>query len=171
MHSFFRRDDLRFLAVFFGVFGLGYALLLLFPPVALEHALANWTARVLGLPSAGNRIVVDEGVFVVNESCTGLLSGLMLAGIVFGAGMGRIRKKAAIALFGAALLFGLNMIRLLLVVGVGRSIGLDAAEIVHVASWFGVSLAVIALAWMLLSPHKKIGSTNAKPRAPPRIST
>lgn len=154
MNAFFSHNSLRFLLVFFGVFGLGYALLLVFPPIGLENALAGFTAKSLGLQVEGNRIFVEEDVFVVGESCTGLLSGLMLAGIVFGAGTGSVQKKIAVVLLGAAVLFVLNAMRLLGVVATGQAFGFEAAHLVHIASWFCVSIAVIGLGWFHLKSDR-----------------
>jgi exosortase/archaeosortase family protein len=146
MNLFSTPGSRRFLLIFFGVFAAGYLVLLFFPPVFLEDAIARAAGGVLNLPVEENRIQLGEQYFIIGESCTGFVSVLMLSGIVLGLRKPSIKKKWKVILGGGTLLLALNLVRIILVIGIGQKWGMDAAESAHIISWFAVSGLVIGLA-------------------------
>ena len=139
-----------FAAKFFGFFALLYFLLVSFPPLFLQEWLAKAVSSILGLQSKGILIFVESGTFVMTESCTGLVSGIILASVVFSLRRPELKKKLLLFFAGALLLFAVNFARLLLVVSAGVYWGIAAAEILHAISWLAMSVAII-LVWFLLT--------------------
>jgi len=138
-----------FLAKFLVIFSILQFLIISVDLSALENALAQLVAQLLHLSFSGNEIQVPSGgAFVINNQCTGLLSGAVLAAVVFSLQKPSLRKKFEMFLAGAIVLFLLNIPRLLLVVWVGREFGLAAADAVHVGTWLLTTVLVLA-AWFV----------------------
>lgn len=140
-----RKQSVLFLAKFFVIFGLLYAGLYAADLSPLQNWLAWLEAGLLGLESSGSIVAVDGEGFEVGYACTGLVSGALFAAIVFAMRKPSPAHKLGLALLGAGMLWVLNLARLYVVLAAATMYGGFAAEVVHVASWFFVSGAVIAL--------------------------
>lgn len=147
------KNQLFFLIKFFAIFFTLQFLILSIPLMPLESFIAKIEAKALNLDFFENKIFVKGGIFSIDSNCTGLLSGAILAAIVFA-----LRKpdfKAKISLFFAcfALLFLANFLRIYIVIWFGIEYGINAAELAHLISWFTTS-ALIILLWYFFT--KKI---------------
>ena len=147
---FFRKNELLFLAKFFAIFLVLQYLLAAFEPFFIENSLASLEASILGLDSKGNAVYVGEIPFVVSPNCSGLLSAAVFAAIVFSLRKPDLKGKIITAAIGAVSLFLLNIGRLYVVLASGKAYGVQAAEAVHVLSWFFVFGAVMAI-WYVLA--------------------
>lgn len=141
---------LRFVLKFFLLFGVMETALFMADISFLEGAITSFEAAVLGLPYAGNMVLVNGQAFRINESCTGLASGIMLASIVFALRKPGIREKAGIFIAGFAALFCLNLARVCLVLLSAELYGAGFAEMLHVASWFAAA-GLVLLLWHALT--------------------
>jgi len=139
-----------FAAKFFGIFAALYFLLLSFPPRPLQEWLARSVASLFGLSASGFRVSVSSGTFVVTESCTGLVSAIILASVVFSLRRPGMKKKLPLFFAGAAILFAVNFARLAMVVWAGIVFGVETAEALHTVSWLAMSGAIIGV-WFLLT--------------------
>ena len=147
------RKELLFLLKFFMIFAAAEALLIYADFSTLESFIAGSAAQWLGLAHSANLIFLQDGTFEINSHCTGLVSASVLAAIVFSLRRPDLPKKAGIFLAGFSLLLVLNYFRVFLVVWTGKTYGIGAGEIVHVASWFTSAAFVLAL-WYYIT--KKI---------------
>ena len=150
----FRAKAAIFLAKFFAIYSIGQALLLAAPLGRLEESIAAWEAAALGIPAAGKILFVGGGSLEIGANCTGLMSGLILAAIVFSLRKPNLKKKAEITAIGAAGLFLLNLLRVYIVLLAGVLWGAPAGETAHVVSWFAVA-GMVLLFWHFLT--KRIG--------------
>jgi exosortase/archaeosortase family protein len=112
----------------------------------LQNMIAKSQAKVFNLVSEGNNIFLDAGVFEINPSCTGLVSGIILAAIIFSLKKPDLPKKIFILISGSLVLFVINYFRVLIVIWAGIEFGMQAAEAVHVVSWFSTTFFVFG-AW------------------------
>lgn len=151
------RGEMWFLAKFFAIFFTLEAAINYFGFSALQNFIASSGAAALGLKSSESLVFVKSGVFDINPSCTGLVSSSILFAIVFSLRKPSTREKATIIIAGAALLLALNYFRVIAVLWTGKEFGVEAAEAVHIASWFSTTVFVLAL-WYFFT--KKI--TGAK---------
>lgn len=149
----FRQKALKFTIKFFLIFAVLYALLFIIDFSPLENSIASLEAKALSLHAVENRVQINSELFAVTESCIGLFSGIVLFAIIFACRKPSAKTKIAIAFFGAALLFVINLFRLYFVLAIGKSYGLQAAETTHVISWLATS-AFILIIWYYLT--KKI---------------
>lgn len=142
-----------FLGKFFGIFAVLYALVEAMPLNALNEWIAGVEASVLGAQGAGNAVVLGGNFFLINNACSGLISIALLAAAIFSFRKPEFRKKIHALGLGALVLFPLNLARIFAVLLVGKEFGIEAAEIMHVISWFVVSAAVIG-SWHYLNFEK-----------------
>jgi exosortase/archaeosortase family protein len=149
----FKGKAFGFTLKFFIIFALLYALLFMLDFSIIENWLASLEAGFLGIQAFGNQVQVGEGLFAITESCIGLFSGIVLAAIVFACKKPSLKLKAGIAVLGIALLFLINILRVYFVLLAGKAFGIQAAELVHVASWLAMT-AIIIGTWYYLT--KKI---------------
>ncbi len=145
-----------FLAKFFLVFLVLQALLLAANLNFMERAIASVEAQALGVQSNGNIVFIGNNSYSIDANCTGLLSGAIIAAIVFSFRKPEIKQKIAIALSAGMLLFLLNIPRVFVVLWTAKYFGAQAAETVHVTTWFSTA-AFILLFWYFLT--KKITKT------------
>lgn len=146
----FSRAGMLFLAKFAAIFLVLYVLLFVFNPVWLENWIASLEAQWLGAQAVGNVVVVKNSSFIISESCTGIISMIILASIVFALKKPGIGKKIMLFAFGAIVLFFANLGRVYLVLLSASAFGFWAAEMLHVVSWFAMSALIIAL-WYYLT--------------------
>ena len=139
-----------FLVKFFGIFLILYVLVLLAPIGILENWIAGFEAGILGLETAGNAVFINGDVFVITESCTGLVSGIILFAIIFSLGKPNLRRKILLFISGLAILMLVNLARIYLVLSAGIEFGAEYAGILHTATWF-LTAAVILGVWYYLT--------------------
>lgn len=144
------KDSVLFLIKFFIIFAFLHTILLIVDLSIIENAIAEFGAGMYGLGSTGNRIILDGQSFVIVPSCTGLVSSIVLASIVFALKKPELEKKFLIFIVGSVLLMIMNLFRVLFVLWFAIGYGAEVAEIVHVISWFFVAIVVIAL-WFVLT--------------------
>jgi exosortase/archaeosortase family protein len=142
-----------FLAKFFVIYFVLQFLLLEADFSWLENGLAALEGNWVGSAIKGNTVLLEQGVFEINAQCTGLVSGIILAAVVFSLKKPGWLQKTELWLLGAAVLFVLNLGRLFLVLVTAQQFGTGWAEIAHEVSWFSTAVFILAV-WLLLS--KKI---------------
>jgi exosortase/archaeosortase family protein len=130
------------------IYFLLQAAIQLAPLGPLQELIAKTEATALGLKSSGSSIVTPRGVFVINPSCTGLVSASVLAAIVFALRRPRLKTKGLLFAIGAVALFFLNLARVFLVLLLGVSAGAAAADLAHTISWFATA-GLILLLWFI----------------------
>ncbi|MCX6798520.1 MAG: exosortase/archaeosortase family protein [Candidatus Diapherotrites archaeon] len=154
----FGKKAALFLAKFFVIYGALQALLLAAPLGPLLQWIAATEAGALGLQSSGNEIIFSGFSLLIGQNCSGLMSGSVLAAIVFSLRRPGLRKKIALALGGAAALFIVNLARLYFVLLWAMDFGAGSAEAAHTATWFLMAGAIFAI-WYCLT--KKIAGTES----------
>ncbi|MBT4192536.1 MAG: archaeosortase/exosortase family protein [Candidatus Diapherotrites archaeon] len=133
-----------FLIKFFIIYFVLSTIISLLDLSLITNYLAMLTASMLGLEFIGNIIFVDSVRFIITNYCTGLMSGAILASIIFALKRPELKQKLLLFLFGFCLLLIINIPRLLLVL-VSAKVGFDA-EIVHTITWFVMS-GIILVIW------------------------
>jgi exosortase/archaeosortase family protein len=116
----------------------------------LENGLAALQAKWMGASAQENLVFLDEGVFEINAQCTGLVSGIILAAVVFSLKKPDWKTKLKLWLLGAMVLFLLNIGRVFLVLVVAKQYGLYWANLVHQISWFSTAVFILGI-WLVLS--------------------
>lgn len=110
----------------------------------LNLFLAKESGQLVGAQVKETSLTFGAGNFVVTNSCTGLVSISILASIIFAFQRPKLKKRLALFIIGAGVLFLINIPRIALVV-YSSSLGLDA-EAVHELTWFLMS-AIILIVW------------------------
>lgn len=154
MNVFLERKTIRrFIIRFFIVFGLVELLAYLFPPLAYQA----WLAQLLGewhrIPVQGIFLSVNGIQFEISAFCTGLSTWGLFLGLLYGFSIPSNKQKIVYALLGWIIIFFLNIIRLFLIVYVGKTIDANAVELLHTLTWFAMSAAVMG-GWYLLLCHE-----------------
>lgn len=144
------KKSIVFLAKFFLIFGIGEMLLLFAPLKPLEQAITGFESGLLGLQAIGNTVQVGDYGFVINESCTGAVSSIILLALVFSLKKPGTKTRIAMVAIGTVALFTANLVRVYVVLWSAVAFSPEAAEIIHVVSWFGVSAMIIAV-WYYLT--------------------
>ena len=139
------RKSLLFAAKFLVLFFSIYALLFILDISFLQNGIASFEAALAGLPNAGNAIFLGNHIFVIVESCTGFVSIAMIFAIIFSLKKPVLKLKILIFLICSFFLFLINLGRIWIVVYSAAIWGADAAQWIHVISWFMMSGAVLAL--------------------------
>ena len=151
-----KKEELIFLAKFFVIYGALQTIIYYADLSALTNWIALIEASFFSLPYNENKIFAENVTFVINNSCSGLVSISILAAIVFGLKNPEIRKKIPVFLISSIILFGVNIVRIAGIIYVGLTLGSHLVEPVHVASWFFMSGAIIALWYHLTKKIAKI---------------
>ena len=139
------KRELVFLIKFFLIYGILQAIIQIAPMDFITEPITSFEASLLGLESKQNSIIAGPATFVINNSCTGFVSMSVLAAIVFSFRRPKLRKKLAVFVPCAIALFFINLLRVYIVLFFGVVVSYYLAEPVHVASWFLMSGAIIAL--------------------------
>ena len=139
------KRELIFLAKFFLIYGISQAVIQVAPMSFVTEPIASFEASLLGLKNEQNSIIAEPATFVINNSCTGFVSISVLAAIVFSFRRPKLRKKLAVFVPCAVALFFVNLLRVYIVLFFGVMVSYELAEPVHIASWFLMSGAIIAL--------------------------
>ncbi|MDD3083807.1 MAG: archaeosortase/exosortase family protein [Candidatus ainarchaeum sp.] len=116
--------------------------------------LAFISSSYLGFLSEGNIIFINGTKFVVDNSCTGLVSIAILAGITFSLKNIDLFKKTKLFVFGSLILLLANIPRIMIVL-ISANIGFDA-ELIHVLTWFFMSVIVLLIWYFGLKNTFKI---------------
>ena len=132
-----------FLSKFFAFFGFFQWLLFVVDTSALQVFLAGLEAGFLGLERNGNILFINGQGYAIVPSCTGIVSAIILGAIVFSLKKPSMKEKIGIFSIGVIVLFLVNIVRLYAVLLVGKEFGVQAADTVHVATWFLMSGAII----------------------------
>jgi len=144
------RENVLFVVKFFAIFGVLHLLLYIAPLGFLKNGIAALEAGALGLRYENSRIFFDSGSFEINESCTGLVSGIILFAVVFSLRRPEIGKKTILFLVGFAVLLAANLLRIYAVLAVALQFGAEFAETLHTVTWLSTA-ALILLLWYYLT--------------------
>jgi len=144
------KQNVLFLLKFFLIFGVLQSIIVAAPLSALNEWIASVEASALSLENHGDSVVSGNASYVITNSCTGLVSGSILAAIVFSLKKPGVKKKTIVFLAGAVVLFLVNLLRVYVVILGGITYGFGFAEALHVASWFAMSALIISL-WYYLT--------------------
>jgi len=139
------KKELLFFAKFFGIFLALEYLIITLDFSQFQEFIASSQAAILGITSYNNLIFVKNGAFQIVPSCTGLVSGSVLAAAVFSLKKPGLKEKIIVFLSGFFLLIILNYFRVLLVIWTGNEFGIEIAEFVHVVTWFTTAAFVLGL--------------------------
>ena len=139
------KKEIVFIAKFFIIFLALQFLILTLPIMPLKVFIAETAAGSLGMQAVGDSILLDSHAFVITENCTGLLSGAILAALIFSVKKPGIRKKVFMAVAGAVGLFLLNFPRIFFVLWAARNFGVENAELFHEITWFSTAVFVFAI--------------------------
>ncbi len=142
-----------FLAKFFAIFAVGEYLLQVADISFFQEGITAFQAKLLGAGFEKISIYLNGSTFLITPSCTGLVSTIILGAIIFSLKKPEFKQKTAIFLAGTALLMIANQFRLYFVLLSGKIFGVQAAELVHVASWFATTIAII-FAWYYFTKKK-----------------
>jgi exosortase/archaeosortase family protein len=110
----------------------------------LTQFIASFVASVMGLTSVSNSVLVNGSIFVITNSCTGLVSASILASVIFALKKPSLAKKTVLFFTGLVILLVVNIPRIMLVLLVAKA-GFDP-ELVHEITWFVMS-AIILIIW------------------------
>jgi exosortase/archaeosortase family protein len=135
---------LVFLVKFFVIFAVAQTLIEFAPLAPLNNAIAHVSASALGLERNGTEIIIGEGVFVVSNLCTGLVSASILGAIIFSLKRPKLTKKLALFLLGTIIILIVNIPRVMLVLLTAK-LGFNA-EFVHEVTWFIMS-GIVLIIW------------------------
>ncbi len=117
------------------------------PLILLNAQLTHWFLNLMGLGVSRNGAVVHSPQFSIEvvSGCTGLFVFLfLLAAVLSFPTPWKSRGKAI--LFGGALIFVLNQVRLLSLFLIGKSFP-SLFEDMHVYVWQGIIIVVVAFYW------------------------
>ncbi len=141
---------LLFLIKFIIIFSILGFILSIIDLSFLNNFIAFVSSSFLGLNFFENTVFVGTQTFVVTNYCTGFMSAIILASIIFALRRPNLFKKFKIFLFGALLLLVINVPRVMLVLLFARAwIGIDI-ELIHSITWFVMS-AIILVIWYYVS--------------------
>lgn len=155
-----QRKNLFFVLKFFLIFIVLSTLIVYTDLSVLTSAIAFIEAKAIGLPYYENLLLTNGTVFEINNHCIGLLSIAIFASVVFALKKPVLKKKVKIFLIGAIALFPINIVRITLVLLIGKGYGAEAAELMHLISWF-LMTGFIMLLWYYLTV-KEIGKEKLK---------
>ena len=145
--------NIVFLAKFSIIFFSFYALLLASDLNFFENAITGFQASMLNLPKTGNLILTENANYKITESCTGLLSIIILGSTIFSLKKPEIKIKFKMLLIGSLALVIINLIRVYFVLLAGITFNPLTAETLHIVSWFVMS-GLILMIWLEMT--KKI---------------
>jgi exosortase/archaeosortase family protein len=149
---------IMFLAKFFAIFAVLHTLIYLVDLSWLQNSIALFEAGLLQAPVHNSLILINQNVFNISASCTGLISSFILAAVVFSLKKPEIKAKVMLFAAGSALLFLVNLLRVYLVLLSAQLYGLLAATWLHFISWFVMSALIIGIWFYLTASYMKIKS-------------
>ncbi|MCX8190324.1 MAG: exosortase/archaeosortase family protein [Candidatus Diapherotrites archaeon] len=140
-----RKRELYFLLKFFLIYGALQTIIYFADVAFVTNWIASFEASLFSLQSQGNTIRSGTVVFVINNSCTGLVSISVLAAIVFSFRRPSLKEKIMVFLPCSAILFLVNLARVYAVIYAGVHINHNLVEPLHISSWFLMSGAIVIL--------------------------
>ena len=157
MENFLKKAVL-FLVKFGIIFGILHYLLLVGNILFFQEWLAKTIGNLLQLNVQNEVISLGIYSLVVSPSCTGLVSSIILAGIVFSLKKPELKTKFKIVLLSAIVFLIVNFFRVFLVVWTAKMLGFQYAEALHQLTWFAMSGIILVLwyGWM----KKTVGIRN-----------
>jgi exosortase/archaeosortase family protein len=135
---------LFFVIKFFLIFFILEAIINALDLSPLNNFLTQTACGFFKLSCVENIVVLKEQIFLITNSCTGLVSASILAAVIFSLKKPSIGKKFILLLAGTIVLLLANIPRILLVIYSALN-GFDA-ELMHTITWFVMS-AIILLIW------------------------
>lgn len=153
MDKGFRIKSIVFMIKFFVIFFVFQGLLAFLGIEFLQQGLAALLSYLTGAEQLGIAVLSNGKAFYISPNCTGLVSGFILASIIFSLKKPELKTKFFTFALGSLSLFIINIARLYIVIYSGIFFGTGIAELFHTLSWFLMSFFIIAL-WYLLT--KKI---------------
>ena len=151
-------NKIVFLAKFFALFFVLQLLILIADLSILQNAISSGISDMAGLEYYGKFVMVKDGAFEITPSCTGLVSAAILASIIFSLRKPGMKNKFLLFFAGAIMLFAVNYFRVLFVVIAGKEFGIEAAEMLHIISWFVMSAGIIIVWYWFTKKFAKIES-------------
>jgi exosortase/archaeosortase family protein len=108
------------------------------------NIITSISANCLGLEFLGNKIFIERAVFIVTNSCTGLVSASILAAVIFALKKPKMHQKLKLFVFGTLLLVVINIPRIILILFVA-SIGVMDPDLIHTITWFLMSFMILGV--------------------------
>ncbi|MEM4663208.1 MAG: exosortase/archaeosortase family protein [Candidatus Diapherotrites archaeon] len=155
-----RKHEFMFLIKFFLIYGTLQAGIYLADINPLTNWIASFEASLFDLENQGNVIRANGVAFVINNSCTGLVSISVLAAIVFSFRKPDLKHKLLVFLPCSLILFLVNLLRVYLVLYAGVHINHRLVEPLHISSWFLMSAAIVFLWYVGTKKIAKIKHLN-----------
>lgn len=152
--TFFLNKKTIFLLKFFIIFLILDFLIIVSNLSFYNSFLAFITGSFSGLKVLGNNIFLNNHIFIIDNSCTGLVSVAMLAGLIFPLKKIIFFEKIRFFIFGSVLLLLFNIFRIIFVL-YSAKIGFDA-DFIHILTWFLMSFIVIFIWFFVLKNFFKI---------------
>lgn len=153
-----------FLFKFFLLLAVLYFVLLMVDFSWLENLIAQWVGNILPVTIQQNQIIISSdpsvGRFLINSSCTGLQSIFVLLAVIFSLGKPKLKEKIKLFALGSIALFAINWVRLVAVIGSGLMWGISTAEIIHIASWFAMTFAILGIWFVSVKKTTRIKRFN-----------
>ena len=148
----------RFVVRFFVIFGLVELFTYTFPPLAYQEWLATVVGNTLNISVNGTLLTANGIVFEITPFCTGLSTWGLLLGLIYGFDALSTRKKIIYSLVGWGIIFGVNILRLLAIVYVGKTYHFEAVDTLHTFTWFVMSGLVMG-GWLFIL-QRELKTTN-----------
>ena len=152
----FEKKAVLFLVKFFAIYAVLQFLILALPLEFFETGIAGIEAAATGGKAYGNMIELHGHSFQIVPNCTGLVGISVLASIIFALRRPKIKKKIALLAVGAAILFPLNLLRVYFVLSASILFSPGIAEALHIATWFLVAGAILAIWYYLTKRIAKV---------------
>ncbi|MFA5763663.1 MAG: hypothetical protein WC915_02535 [archaeon] len=102
------------------------------------------SASYLNLQFIGNQIFIGSNIFIVTNSCTGLVSASILAAVIFALKKPKIHQKLKLFIFGTLLLLVINVPRIILILFIAKATSIDP-DLVHTLTWFLMSFIILII--------------------------
>jgi len=135
-----------FLLKFFAIFSVLHYLLLVVNLRPMQEFIAKSQAMLLNLTYDGTLVRIGSETFEITPSCTGLVSSIILAAIVFSLKKPGLKSKTATLAIGVIFLLAANYVRVYFVLLSAIAFGGRAAEAVHIITWF-LTAALVIVVW------------------------
>lgn len=158
LKKFKLKKEYLFLAKFFVVYFFLSTIINIIDLSFFTNFLAFLSGSYSGLSFFQNKIFLDNFVFVITNSCTGLVSASILASIVFALKKPALFEKIKLFVFGFLLLLVINFFRILGIIFLAK-LGIDP-NLTHVVSWFVMSFFILLIWYYTTKAVVKLKSFN-----------
>ncbi len=145
LKNFLEKKSIVFLLKFFIIFFFLQWLIFFLDISFIQKWVALIEGKFLGLPVQGILVFVGQQPFEISVNCTGLISAGILASIIFSLKKPGIKLKLATFFLGGIALFFANLVRVYFVLVFAQIFSVQAAELVHIISWFAMSVLILLL--------------------------